>query len=61
MDPVAGSEDQSLYTVQILIDELRNEDTQLRLHSVRNLDKISRALGPQRTRDDLLPLISGRC
>jgi serine/threonine-protein phosphatase 2A regulatory subunit A len=46
---------------QVLLDELKNEDIQLRLNSVRKLHVIAKALGPQRTRDELMPFITGMC
>jgi hypothetical protein len=53
-----GGED-SLTPIAILIDELKNEDIQLRLNSVRRLNTIARALGPERTRKELIPFLSG--
>ena len=44
----------SLYSVAILIDELKHEDGQRRLESMRSLTTIAKALGPQRTTDELL-------
>ena len=49
----------SLYPVAILIDELKNEDIQLRLNSIRRLSTIAHALGPQRTREELIPFLNG--
>ena len=54
----AGTQD-SLYPVAILIDELKNEDIQLRLNSIRRLSTIALALGPDRTRDELIPFLNG--
>jgi len=48
-----------LYPIAILIDELKHEDVQCRLNSVRRLPAIAAALGPERTRAELLPYISG--
>ena len=39
-------------------DELKNEDVALRLNSVRRLSTIATALGPERTRTELIPFIS---
>ena len=55
----AEGEDDALYPIQILIDELKNEDIQLRLNSIRKLNTIARALGPERTRTELLPFLTG--
>ena len=49
----------SLYLVAILIDELKNEDVQLRLNSIRRLSSIAVALGVDRTRDELIPFLNG--
>jgi len=54
---VARGVDASLYPVAVLIDELRHDDLQLRLNSIRNLSTIATALGPERTRDELLPFL----
>jgi len=48
----------SLYPVAILIDELKNEDIQLRLNSIRRLSTIALALGPERTREELIPFLN---
>jgi hypothetical protein len=54
-EPVADEN----YPIQVLIDELKNEDIQLRLNSIRKLSTIARALDAKRTRDELIPFISG--
>ena len=51
--------DTSLYPVAILIDELKNEDIQLRLNSIRRLSTIAAALGVERSRDELIPFLNG--
>lgn len=56
---VLASEGEELYPIGILIDELKNEDIQLRLNSIRRLGTIARALGPERTRKELVPFLSG--
>ena len=50
----------SLYPVAVLIDELKNEDIQLRLNSIRRLSTIALALGPDRTREELIPFLNGK-
>jgi serine/threonine-protein phosphatase 2A regulatory subunit A len=45
--------------VGVLIDELKNEDTQHRLASVRKLSTIARALGPEKCVKELLPFLQG--
>ena len=53
------SEPSCLYPVAVLIDELKNEDIQLRLNSIRRLSTIAAALGFERTRDELIPFLNG--
>ena len=48
-----------LQVVGVLIDELKNEDTQHRLASVRKLSTIARALGPEKCVKELLPFLQG--
>lgn len=43
--------------VALLIDELRSNDMATRLHAFNNLTTIADALGPERTRDELLPYL----
>ncbi|KAM7268387.1 hypothetical protein ACFE04_010553 [Oxalis oulophora] len=50
--------DEPLYPIAVLIDELKNEDIQLRLNSIRRLSTIARALGEERTRKELIPFLS---
>ena len=50
--------DEPLYPIAVLIDELKNEDIQLRLNSIRILSTIARALGEERTRKELIPFLS---
>ncbi|RWW01640.1 hypothetical protein BHE74_00032475 [Ensete ventricosum] len=49
--------DEPLYPIAVLIDELKNEDVQLRLNSIRKLSTIARALGEERTRKELVPFL----
>lgn len=55
---VASGVDASLYPVAVLIDELRHDDMQLRLNSIKNLSTIALALGQERTREELIPFLS---
>ncbi|XP_031562500.1 serine/threonine-protein phosphatase 2A 65 kDa regulatory subunit A alpha isoform-like [Actinia tenebrosa] len=50
--------DDSLYPIAVLIDELRNEDVQLRLNSIKKLSTIALALGLERTRSELIPFLT---
>lgn len=47
-----------VYSIAILIDELRHEDMQLRLNSMRRLGTIAVALGEERTRNELMPFLN---
>mmetsp|Transcript_45033 Transcript_45033/g.133086 ORF Transcript_45033/g.133086 Transcript_45033/m.133086 type:complete len:586 (-) Transcript_45033:284-2041(-) len=53
-----GDRQDSLYPVAVLIDELKNEDIQLRLNSIRRLSTIAVALGAERTRNELVPFLN---
>jgi HEAT repeat protein len=50
--------DVELYPIAVLLDELKNEDIQLRLNATRRLKTIAAALGPDRTRTELLPFLT---
>lgn len=50
--------DDSLYPIAVLIDELKNEDIQLRLNSIKKLSTIALALGEERTRTELIPFLT---
>jgi serine/threonine-protein phosphatase 2A regulatory subunit A len=51
---------EEVYPIAILVNELKNDDVQLRLNAIRNLGTIAMALGSQRTRDELLPFLNGK-
>lgn len=51
-------DEDNLYPIAVLIDELRTDDVQTRLRSIEQLSLIATALGPERTRRELLPFIS---
>ena len=50
-------ESSDLYPIAVCIDELKDQDQKKRVNSVRSLQTISVALGPDRTRLELLPYI----
>uniref|UniRef100_A0A8C4LKS8 Phosphatase PP2A regulatory subunit A/Splicing factor 3B subunit 1-like HEAT repeat domain-containing protein n=1 Tax=Equus asinus asinus TaxID=83772 RepID=A0A8C4LKS8_EQUAS len=50
--------DGSLYPIAVLIDELRNEDVQPRLNSIKKLSTIALAIGGERTRTELPPFLT---
>jgi serine/threonine-protein phosphatase 2A regulatory subunit A len=43
--------------IAILMDELRSEDVQLRLNAIHSIPTIALALGPSRSRDELVPFL----
>jgi len=47
----------AIFTVAVLIDELKHEEAPRRLESMRHLATIAEALGPERTRNELLPFL----
>lgn len=51
-----GSED--LYQIALLIDQLKHDDVQLRINASKSLFRIANALGPERTREELIPFLS---
>ena len=57
-ESAVASGDESLYPIAVLIDELRNEDVQLRLNSIKKLSTIALALGTERTRSELIPFLT---
>ena len=46
-----------LYEIALLIDQLKNDDLQLRVNASNSLVQIATALGPERTRDELIPFL----
>lgn len=57
-DGAAPAGDASFHhEIAVMIDQLRHDDIQLRLHSVKNLGTIATALGEERTREELLPFL----
>lgn len=50
-------DDEQLYPIAILIDELKSDDVTLRLNSIHRISTIALALGPERARDELIPFL----
>ena len=48
---------EALFPIAILIDELKHDDLTYRINSMKRIDTIAVALGPERTRDELLPFL----
>lgn len=57
MKDLPASESQ-IIPIATLIDELKNDNMAVRLASVRKLGDIARALGPERTRNELIPYLN---
>lgn len=53
------SKSKNLSPVGVLIDELKSEDSKRRLNSIKNFSTIASAIGPERTRSELLPFVNG--
>lgn len=52
---MAGDED--LYQIAALLDQLKHDDVALRVNASSNLVRIGSALGPERTRNELVPFL----
>jgi hypothetical protein len=50
-------ENDELYPIAVLIDELKHDEVTLRINAIRRLSTIALALGPERTRDELIPFL----
>ncbi|ODV89035.1 hypothetical protein CANCADRAFT_27934 [Tortispora caseinolytica NRRL Y-17796] len=50
-------ESDQLYPLAVLFDELKHDDVTFRLSAIRHLSTIALALGPERTRSELLPFL----
>lgn len=53
-----GEEVDAVSTVALLIDDLSSEDPNAKLHSIQRLGQISTLLGPDRTVDELIPMLT---
>lgn len=49
--------EEQLYPIAILIDELKSDDVTLRLNAIHRISTIALALGPERSRDELIPFL----
>jgi serine/threonine-protein phosphatase 2A regulatory subunit A len=46
-------------SINLIIDELKSEDIRKRIHSVKNLALIASSIGPDRSRNELVPFLQG--
>ncbi len=53
-DPAAGED---IYEIATMIEHLRHDDVNFRIRATKNLGRISKALGQERTREELIPFI----
>lgn len=53
-----NQEEDEFYPLAVLIEELRNEDVRFRLNSIQRLSTIALALGPEKTRIQLIPFLT---
>ncbi|MCJ1412671.1 Polyamine N-acetyltransferase 1 [Ptychographa xylographoides] len=51
------NQNDELYPIAVLIDELKHDDVLLRLNAIHRLSTIALALGAERTRDELIPFL----
>ncbi|KAL8720614.1 MAG: hypothetical protein Q9225_002550 [Loekoesia sp. 1 TL-2023] len=51
------SQNDELYPIAVLIDELKHDDVLLRLNAIHRLSTIALALGAERTREELIPFL----
>lgn len=52
-----GTSTEELYPIALLMDELRHDDVASRVQAMKRLDTIAIALGPERTRKELIPFL----
>lgn len=55
--PATSTQSATLYPIAVLIDELKHDDVAYRLNAIRRLSTIALALGPERSREELIPFL----
>lgn len=55
--PAAAAGD--VYPITLLVEEMKSEDTEARIVAMRKLRVVAAALGPERTRRELVPFLNG--
>ena len=58
-EPQVADNNEALRPIAILIDELSQEDMQIRIGALKQVTRIAQALGSERTRDELIPYLTG--
>lgn len=59
LDDMEQNQNDELYPIAVLIDELKHDDVLLRLNAIHRLNTIALALGADRTREELIPFLDG--
>lgn len=54
------SKAKAISPIGVLIDELKSEDSKRRINSIKSFTTIASAIGPERTRSELLPFVNGK-
>jgi serine/threonine-protein phosphatase 2A regulatory subunit A len=54
----ASADSEDLYQIALLIDQLKHDDVQFRINASKSIIQIARALGSERTRDELIPFLT---
>ena len=57
--PSLTADTSALYPIAMLLDEMKSEDVEARISAMRKLRIVAAALGPERTRSELVPFLSG--
>lgn len=58
-DDLPSTELDALHPIALLMDELKHSDVSLRLNAIKRLSIIALALGPERSRTELMPFLQG--
>jgi hypothetical protein len=53
------SAEDEVYPMTLLTEELKSDEVETRIKAMRRLRTVAQALGPERTRSDLLPFLRG--
>jgi hypothetical protein len=51
----------ALLPIAMLLDEMKSEDVEARINAMRKLQTVAAALGPERTKKELIPFLAGAC
>lgn len=58
MSDMEQEELDQISTIALLIDDLSSEDPNAKLHSIQRLKQIGQLLGPDRTAEELVPMLT---